>query len=318
MSRPVVSVLMLAWEHGRFIHQAIESVLAQQSPYSFELLIGEDASSDNTRAVCEQFQARFPDTVKVLAAADNLGMHGNFARLWERACGEYIAFCEGDDYWCDDTKLARQVEFLRSNTDCTLCGTFTEKITEDDTGRWVSAGSVMPATVKHKYGFEELVAGYHFHFSSVMLRKDSVHFPTWFSSVYCVDRPLYLLAAVNGQAGLLPEVMSVYRLHEGGNWSAIAIAHKARRSTDLFLTLRDHFDRRYRDLFERTLAAILWSYMSEELHRGQRRAARKIFWQSLRLSPATVCGANPALFFKVLVLLYAPGHTRLLRGQPHA
>lgn len=306
MNRPVVSVLMLAWEHGPYIRQAIESVLAQQSLYRFELLIGEDASNDDTLVVCEQYQARFPNLVKVLAAPENIGMHRNFARLWAHAAGEYIAFCEGDDYWCDATKLTRQVEFLRSNTDCTLCGTFTDKVSEDAAGHWVPAGAIRPTNIKEKYSFEELIAGYHFHFSSVMLRKDSAHFPDWFSSVYCVDRPLYLLAAVNGLAGLLPEVMSVYRLHAGGNWSSISMEGKAQRSTDLFLKMRDYFDARYRSLFQQTLATILWSYMSQDLRTGLRRPARKAFWQSLRLSPGTIVGANPLQFFKVLILLYAP------------
>lgn len=317
MNRPLVSVLMLAWEHGPYIRQAIESVLAQQSPYRFELLIGEDASNDDTLVVCEQYQARFPNVVKVLAASENIGMHRNFARLWERAAGEYIAFCEGDDYWCDGAKIARQVDFLRSNTDCTLCGTFTDKVSEDTAGQWVSAGAIRPTNIKEKYSFEELIASYHFHFSSVMLRKDAVHFPTWFSSVYCVDRPLYLLAAANGLAGLLPEVMSVYRLHGGGNWSSISMESKAQRSTNLFLKMRDYFDERYRRLFQQTLAAILWSYMSEDLRMGLRRPARKAFWQSLRLSPGSIFGANPVQFFKVLVLLYTPVSMGLASGQSH-
>ncbi len=305
-NRPLVSVLMLAWEHGPYIRQAIESVLAQQSPYRYELLIGEDASNDDTLAVCEEYQVRFPNIVKVLPTPDNLGMHRNFARLWEEAAGDYIAFCEGDDYWCDAAKITRQVDFLRRNTDCTLCGTFTDIVSEDTSGQWVIAGEVRPTNIKEKYSFQELIAGYHFHFSSVMLHKDCAHFPSWFSSVYCVDRPLYLLAAVNGLAGLLPEVMSVYRLHEGGNWSSISMERKALRSTDLFLKMGDYFDQTYRRLFDQTLAAILWSYMSEDLHRGLRRPARKAFWQSLRLSPGIILGANPTQFFKVLILLYAP------------
>ena len=317
MSRPLVSVLMLAWEHGPYIRQAIESVLAQQSPYPYELLIGEDASTDDTLTVCEEYQARFPALVKVMATAENLGMHRNFARLWDSAEGEYVAFCEGDDYWCDTAKITRQVEFLRSHSDCTLCGTFTDKVAEDAAGHWVPAGEVRPKAIKQKYSFEELVTGYHFHFSSVMLRKDSPHFPAWFSSVYCVDRPLYLLAAVNGFAGLLPDVMSVYRLHGGGNWSSISMERKAQRSTELFLTMRDYFDEKYRRLFEQTLAAILWSYMSEDLHRGQRRPARKAFWQSLRLSTSTILGANPLQFLKVLILLYAPGASSRLPRQSH-
>lgn len=305
--KPTISVLMLAWQHGEYIGQAIESVLAQQLDEGFELLIGEDNSTDSTLAVCQQYQARHPEVIRVLSGDSNLGMHSNFSRLWSAAQGDLIAFCEGDDYWCDDAKLGRQRQFLRDNTDCTLCGTFTRKIHQDETGAWVTAGEVRPTLVKQKYSFGDLISGYHFHFSSVMLRKTAVTFPSWFSTVYCVDRPLYLLAAIHGDAGLIPEVTSVYRLHDGGNWSAIAITDRAKRSTDLFYKMRDYFPEQYQRQFERTLGSILWSYMAEGLHAGDRQQARPIFWQARRHTPAGDVLRSWHLWLKVFLRLYLPG-----------
>ena len=306
VSGPVVSVLMLAWEHGAFIAQAIESVLAQDFEEGFELLIGEDASGDDTLAISETYQARYPELIQVLPAASNSGMHANFKRLWHAARGDYIAFCEGDDYWSDTAKLSKQTRFLEQNPDCTMCGTFTRKIAQGTSGEWEFAGEVRPRVLQAKYSFSDLIGGYHFHFSSVMIRSAVVEFPDWFETVYCVDRPLYLLAAAKGSAGLLPEFTSVYRLHSGGSWSPNSMASKARHSTDLFLKMRDNFPPRYRTRFEASLGAILWSYMAEDLAAGRRSSARQIFWQSLRFTPLRQVAANLPNRVKVALRLYMP------------
>lgn len=297
---------MLAWEHGPYIGEAIESVVGQDFDGGLELLIGEDASRDDTLQVCEDYRARFPQLIQVFPTETNVGMHANFARLWQAARGEYIALCEGDDYWSVPDKLSKQLGFLEENSDCTLCGTFTRKIAQGENGEWEPAGEVRPEVLQQKYTFEELIAGYHFHFSSVMVRRSAVEFPEWFKTVYCVDRPLYLLAALNGKAGLLPEFTSVYRLHDGGNWSSISMEQKAQRSTDLFLKMRDYFPAQYRKSFETTLGAILWSYMAQDLLSGRRSSARRIFWQSLSFTPVSRVVVDFVDYCKVLLHLYFP------------
>ena len=112
----MVSVLMLAYNHEDYIAEAIESVLSQECTFSFELVIGEDCSTDNTRSICEQYASQFPDKVKLLASEKNHGIQGNFLRTLESCFdSEYTAFCEGDDKWADTNKLQYQFEFLRSN-----------------------------------------------------------------------------------------------------------------------------------------------------------------------------------------------------------
>jgi glycosyltransferase involved in cell wall biosynthesis len=305
---------MLAWQHGAYIAEAIDSILAQKYGGELELLIGEDKSSDNTLEICEQYQLRYPRTIQVVTGDTNVGMHENFARLWRLAGADYVALCEGDDYWTEPLKLEKEVAFLEANPDCALCGTFTRKIARDDAGDWVTAGEVRPALIKEKYTFEELIGGYHFHFSSVLLRRAAVAFPDWFKTVYCVDRPLYLLAAANGKAGLVPEVTSVYRLHPGGNWSSLSPQARAQRSTDLFLKMRDHFDPRYRRQFERSLGVILWSYMAEDLSAGRLPSARRIFWQSLRYTALKSVLAELARYCRVMLLLYRPASLRRVAG----
>lgn len=114
---PLVSVVMLAYNHGDYIAQAIASVLAQEGPFSMELLIGEDCSSDRTREVALDFQRLYPGIVRLITDSVNVGMHANHVRLLNACHGEYIAYCEGDDYWTDVHKLAKQVRYLQLHPD---------------------------------------------------------------------------------------------------------------------------------------------------------------------------------------------------------
>ena len=117
---PLVSVLMLTFNHAAYIRQAVESVLVQQTAFQFELLIGEDSSTDETREIVLELQKKAPHIVRVIAWNANVGMHHNFAALIEVARGEFIAFCEGDDYWLACDKLQVQFGFMREHPECGL------------------------------------------------------------------------------------------------------------------------------------------------------------------------------------------------------
>lgn len=309
---PLVSVLMIAWNHELYVAQAIESIVAQQCDFSFEVIIGEDCSQDGTRAVCERYQRQYPELIRLIVADENVGMHRNLARLWHRARGKYIAICEGDDYWTDPKKLAKQAAWLESRPAYTLCGAYTRKIARDVRGAWVDIGMIGPAAIQERYTVEDLIPAYSFHTSSVMVRRDSVRFPRWFWEIYCADRPLYLLCAEQGPAGFIPEVMSVYRTHEGGIWSPVRQIDKARKGIELFQTLNRHFEYRYDALIQRTLGDIIWSYMAEALDRGDRAAAQRLFWLSMRYQTPKAAISRAWYWIVVLLRLYAPrGYQRM-------
>lgn len=114
-AEPKVSVLMLAYNHGPFLAQAIEGVVGQKCDFPLELIIGDDASTDDTLQVAAAYRARYPRLIKVVTAERNVGMYANIRRIFALARGEYVAYCEGDDYWCTDDKLAKQVALLESD-----------------------------------------------------------------------------------------------------------------------------------------------------------------------------------------------------------
>src|SRR5947209_4324540 len=106
---PIVSVVMPTYNHQCYLGEAIEGVLNQQTQFPFELIIGDDCSSDGTLEVALRYQRQRPDLIRVLTSDSRLGMHENDMRIFSAVRGRYIAFCEGDDFWHRTDKLNRQI-----------------------------------------------------------------------------------------------------------------------------------------------------------------------------------------------------------------
>lgn len=107
-----VSVMMVTYNHGKYIEQAIQSVINQNTDFKYELLIGEDCSSDCTREIAERYQREYSQIIKIVRHNKNVGALKNEAELRQMCRGQYIAVLEGDDYWIYPDKLKRQAEFL--------------------------------------------------------------------------------------------------------------------------------------------------------------------------------------------------------------
>lgn len=119
---PVVSVHMITYNHEPYIRQAIEGVLMQKTDFEYELVIGEDCSQDRTREICLEYQKKFPDKIRVLWWYENVtNLGGNARRVSAHCRGDFIAFCEGDDYWIDPMKLQKQVEAMRRHPSAGIC-----------------------------------------------------------------------------------------------------------------------------------------------------------------------------------------------------
>ena len=120
MPEPLVSIKMITYNHAPFIAQAIEGVLQQKTNFPFELVIGEDCSTDGTRALVFEYQKKYPDIIRVVTSDENVGMKKNGLRVLAACLGKYIAFCEGDDYWHNLDKLQKQADYLDSHPECGL------------------------------------------------------------------------------------------------------------------------------------------------------------------------------------------------------
>lgn len=111
---------MITYNHAPYIAQAIEGVVQQKTTSPFELVIGEDCSTDGTREIVFEYQKKYPDIIRVITSDKNIGATRNGLRTVKACQGKYIAFCEGDDYWHHPHKLQKQVDYLESHPECGL------------------------------------------------------------------------------------------------------------------------------------------------------------------------------------------------------
>jgi len=118
MTEPLVSVHMLTYNQAPYIGQAIGGVLQQKRNFPFELVIGEDCSTDGTREIVLEYQKKYPDIIRVIKSDKNVGGTKNNYRTMKACRGKYIAFCEGDDYWHNPNKLQKQVDYMESHLEC--------------------------------------------------------------------------------------------------------------------------------------------------------------------------------------------------------
>lgn len=118
MQNPVISVVVICYNQEQTIGRTLDSILAQKTDFPFEIIIGEDASpNDNTRAVCENYAARYPNIIRLLDKTENKGLLKNYADCLYVSRGQYIATCTGDDWWHNPDKLQLQVSYLEANPD---------------------------------------------------------------------------------------------------------------------------------------------------------------------------------------------------------
>ncbi|MCC6762259.1 MAG: glycosyltransferase [Chitinophagaceae bacterium] len=201
---------MITYNHEKYIAQAIEGVLLQKTNFPFELIIGEDCSSDSTKDICIDYQIKYPDIIKLYLPEKNKGMQRNFFETMELALGKYIALCDGDDFWTDPDKLQKQVDALEKNQQAVLCFHPMTELHQN--------GDIFPqkSSVFHR-PLNDRIALLNINFIStltVVFRNDSYN-RALFRGVQAAmgDYILYLslLQSPRSQIIYLPEYMGVYR-----------------------------------------------------------------------------------------------------------
>ena len=210
----LVSVCMITYNQEKFIAEAIEGVLMQQTNFPIELVIGEDCSTDHTRDICLEYKAKYPDMIKLLLPENNLGMMRNFITTFEACTGKYIALCEGDDYWTDPYKLQKQVDFLEANKDFSICF-HPVKIKNEKENKIVD--DYITRDVQEVTDIYELAEGNYIHTPSVVFRKNA-EVETKIASLYNFrvgDYPLHMLNAQYGKIKKIPDIMAIYRAGVG-------------------------------------------------------------------------------------------------------
>ena len=228
----LVSVCMITFNHEPYIHVAIESVLMQKCQFRFELVIGEDCSTDKSRMICEKYAEIYPETIKLLPSEKNLGVIPNFIRTLQACTGGYIALCEGDDYWTDPFKLQKQVDFLDANPEYGLVHT--------DLDIFFQNSSILKrnyhlcnSTVCQGYLFESLLIDNSIATLTVMFRSDFLKVIDFnkMNNFKMGDIFIWLEIARHFKIGFVNDSTAVYRVH---NDSASSHFGGRRRSDFIF------------------------------------------------------------------------------------
>lgn len=219
----LVSISIITYNQKDFIRQTLDGILMQKTNFAFEVLIHDDCSTDGTTEIIKEYEEKYPEIIKPIYEEENQfskgrGIVRNF--IFSRVQGKYIAFCEGDDYWTDENKLQKQVDFLEANPDYTVCFHRVRKIYEPK----IHEDEVFPSdsAIKNigEFNLENLLKNNFMHTNSVMFRWAAVEniskdFPDY---IMPGDWYFNLFFASNGKIKFLDEVMSVYRVNSNGVW----------------------------------------------------------------------------------------------------
>ena len=251
---PLVSVLLITYNHEKYIARAIEGVLDQKTNFKTKLFIGEDCSKDNTREICIAYAKKFPETIELICTETN-NMRVNAYNIMT-ACAEsgskYIGFCEGDDYWLDPLKLQKQVDFLEANPDFSMC--FSEVEIKDELGRNWEYAMYFPDLGKDVFTTEDFIlSGMSIVPTPTLLCRNLFPDPVpQFFVARSGDIGIQIFMADKGKAKRFSEKMAVYRDHSGGiTKSKEHMAKSDDELMELFHLLNKYFGFRYNAIFRK-------------------------------------------------------------------
>lgn len=211
MNSPKVSVVSTTYNHQAYIREALDSFVAQQTDFPVEFIVADDASTDATPLIIQEYADRHPQLFRPILRSENLGLNANLTDALSAARGKYLALCEGDDYWIDPLKLSKQVAYLDQHPKTAVCF-HPVRVTWED-GR---ADTEFP-NWRPELSVEGLLYYNFIQTNSVMYRSlaDYDDMPTadalW-------DYYLHVRHALHGDIAMLPETMAVYRRHPQAIW----------------------------------------------------------------------------------------------------
>ncbi len=218
VARPLVSVFVLTYNHEQYIEQSLESVVGQQADFDFEIVVGEDCSTDATRARVLELLARYPDRIRLVTANANVGVFRNYLRLLRACRGRYLAHLDGDDYWLPG-KLAQQVALLQSRD---VAAVYANAVTVDRKGS--ELGRFNDAPAGHISLAQLVRRGNFLNTSSMMFRAEFRDRVTDDGAPF-LDYRTHLRLATHGGLWQLDGPLVAYRVETEGSMVARSNAH---------------------------------------------------------------------------------------------
>ncbi len=213
----MVSVFMITYNHEKFIAEALDSILMQKTDFDFDIVIGEDCSTDATRRIVLEYSRKYPDKIKLLLHNANIGFISNLMYVLEACTGKYVAMCEGDDYWTDPFKLQKQVDFLEANKEYILATHGYRIVKDGNVIRTVDHNEFIDNNNADGFAFDKEFALYHWVTQPVtaLFRREAFKVDIR-QYRYFRDVHLFYHILKNGKGYFQNFVGADYRLHSTG------------------------------------------------------------------------------------------------------
>lgn len=217
----LVSISCVTYNQESYIAQALESFLMQKTEFEFEILVHDDASTDGTANIIKEYELKYHNRIKPIYQSENQYSKGVNVNQFndKRALGKYIAYCEGDDYWTDPYKLQKQVDYMKTHPECSLC--VHAACTVDHLGKQLTINK-RPNQGNKNYSTKEilLAGGGMFASNSMLHRSDLVqNMPAFYYNAPVGDFPLQIYLSMHGEVYYIDEFMSTYRMNARNSWT---------------------------------------------------------------------------------------------------
>ncbi len=215
LSRPLVSICTITYDHEKFIEEALDSFLMQQTDFPFEIVIDDDASKDKTPEIIGKYAEKYPKIINANLRKKNIGSKKNYLYNLSRAEGKYIAICEGDDYWIDECKLKKQTDFLEKNNDYVMIAHNVLSIDFSNPDKFFLSRN---QNIKERdFTLIDMISMNPIPSLTKMFRNNYVNeIPGIFDDIFMVDRIHNILLSQYGKCKFINQITGVYRKHSEG------------------------------------------------------------------------------------------------------
>lgn len=248
-----VNICVVTYNHRKYIRQTLDSILMQKTNFPFEIVIGEDCSTDDTRGIVLEYKKKYPGKIKLLLQKQNVGATRNFIETLKLCSGQYIAICDGDDYWVDPNKLQKQVDFLETHNDYAICFHNSQIIDEQNRIR----GLYCEFNKDRTFTIKDILKRNFIPTASVVFRNYlNNDFLDKLLQLKAADWAFHIYNAEKGKIYYMNEIMARWRVHSEGIWAKLSHKEGIRFKLNSILDVNKIFDYKYDNELRQSLYEI--------------------------------------------------------------
>lgn len=240
-----IDIIISTYNHEKYIEASILSAIRQKTSFKKRILVSDDCSTDSNAKIIQGIAEKYPDTVLAFYQKQNLGKQsptGNWQFLFKQLESKYVALLDGDDYWTDEHKLQKQVDFLEASPEFALCYTAHQTVNGDG----ISIHEDIPQQTQFgNFSHQDILSNVYFMGTSTVVFRRSclpVPIPSQFAAVANGDYFLYSMITRNGDAAKLDFISSAYRMHQSGEWTRRKTEQKYWTMYQTFIRANQVFD----------------------------------------------------------------------------